>query len=820
MHRKQQISALICITVWAALTSFAEGPAIPLPAELAMGGLHVRTVADGSWTLSTAALSRVLFQATAEVDLPSGTVDSRSYPEHNASVQSFEDETGKGHELRVLHTGLAGRPDLEWTCRLYEHHPWARVQLVVHNRTSSTQTILAIRSLRTLPHSGLWLGGPDRDDRVLSDSFSEDTPELRIRDLGDAEEGVHRGFGSQLIYNRSSKLSMLVAALSADRWLTVAHLRVSPGNSPEIASFDVEDTGTTEALRQQASATAYGPENVVPLQIEVPPGESLTSEPLMLAVGMDPHTLLENYGRTIRNLHHARVHHPTPMGWWSWTAYYYGVTEAALQTNAAWLAENLRPLGYNYFQIDEGYQFARGEYATVDRAAFPRGMELFSQQVREQGLTLGFWSAPFEVSDRSWVFQHHPEWLVHNLRGEPIHIGRMGQFDELYALDATHPGAQQYLRQTYATLTGPWKASFLKLDFMDASSVEGVRYRANTSALEALRIGLEIIRATVGDSVLLDKDGSPMLTPVGIADMGRISQDTGHLYEATRGAATGIAARYYMHRNFFDADPDAFTVSQQVIADGHWHANQTPLSLDEAETSIALSAVSGGMFEIGDDLPALSASPDRLALVRTPTLIDMARLGRASVPLDLMDYRPQDRQPSIFLLQEDRRQAILTVFNWTDSPLRRSLDLNRLGLSARLTASDALHGRQIVIVNGHLNLEQPPHSVYILKLIDRTQATPQLAFQLDAPTSTKSGQSIQFTAVSEPSSGHILEFQWQFGDGVRAQGSTIQHTYTQPGTYSVIVTAIGIEGRTRAKQAKICVTEYPPTIFNPGKTMR
>ena len=45
----------------------------------------------------------------------------------------------------------------------------------------------------------------------------------------------------------------------------------------------------------------------------------------------------------------------------------------------------------------------------------------------------------------------------------------------------------------------------------------------------------------------------------------------------------------------------------------------------------------------------------------------MARLGRASVPVDLLSYSEKDRQPSIFLLQETPRQSILTVFNWTDA---------------------------------------------------------------------------------------------------------------------------------------------------------
>ena len=61
----------------------------------------------------------------------------------------------------------------------------------------------------------------------------------------------------------------------------------------------------------------------------------------MFAIGSDYHAQLENYGRAIRILHKALVTASTPIGWWSWTAYYYGVTQNTVLTNADWLAQNL-----------------------------------------------------------------------------------------------------------------------------------------------------------------------------------------------------------------------------------------------------------------------------------------------------------------------------------------------------------------------------------------------------------------------------------------------------------------------------------------------
>ena len=178
-------------------------------------------------------------------------------------------------------------------------------------------------------------------------------------------------------------------------------------------------------------------------------------------------------------------------------------------------------------------------------------------------------------------------------------------------------------------------------------------------------MGLEIIREAVGDDVLLDKDGSPMLNPVGIVDEGRISDDTVHSFEIMKGVASGIAERYYMNRKFFVSDPDAFTISGLVLGTQAWRKNTTPLTLQEAQMSIVLAAVSGGMYEIGDDLPTLAEDPPRFALVENQELLQMVKLGQAAVPIDLMTYRTEDEQPSVFLLHEDRRQTILAGFNPT-----------------------------------------------------------------------------------------------------------------------------------------------------------
>ncbi len=542
--------------------------------------LSVTVNSDGTYSIANAGIPGTVLRSDVEATVDSQVLRSTAYPQHKLAQSEFQDEFGSGSVLTVTHSGLAGKPDLVCALRLYRDQPWGDIAVKVLNNAGAAITVQAIRSIHAADGTVIGLNGPESADRILSDSYSEDRPQLDIRDLDKAPNGVHRAAGSQLIYNRQSGQSLFIGALTSERFLTIFHLNEqSTGAESRITSYEAESTGTTEILKSE-SLRRSPPAEQVNLSLTVNQGDSLSSEPLMFAVGTDYHAQLEQYGRVIKQLHKARVDTPTPKGWWSWTAYYFGLNQGAAVTNAEWLAQNLKQSGYNYFQIDEGYQYARGEYSTPDANLFPRGLGYIGDVLHRNGITFGIWTAPFEISERSWVFQNHKDWLLHNAAGQPIHIGTVdGSKDQLYVLDTTNPGSQDYLRKTYSTLYS-WGIRFIKMDFMDDSAAEGAYYRPNTTALEAQRIGLKIIRSSVGEDVVLDKDGSPMLNPVGIVDAGRISQDTGHTFGSSRDAASGIAARYYMNRNFFVADPDAFTVSNQTVAEHAFHGGMHPLTLD------------------------------------------------------------------------------------------------------------------------------------------------------------------------------------------------------------------------------------------------
>ncbi len=793
--------SMACVLILVAGCLGSSDPSKASPLELSIEGLSVAVQPDdGTYEIRRGNDGRTILHARVAAEIDHKWIKSTDYPQHKISQSNFEDVLGHGKKITVTSSGLPNIPDLVYTLEMYEGRAFGGIAAEVQNHTGKPLTIQSIRSVESIGNDRIDLGGPQSADRILSDSFSEDWPPIQIYDLGKAPQGMHRAVGSQLIYNRESKQSLFLGALTSNRFLTIIHLQTqSPSPvAPTIASYTVDSTGTTEIqATDPESGLREGPaENLIELNVPLAPGESISSERVMFAAGSNYYSQLENYGAAIRDLHHARVTSDNLLGWWSWTAFYTKITQGTALTNAQWQAEHLKPLGYDYFHFDLGYGYSRGEYATPNASQFPRGMWDLTRRISRLGLKIGVWTAPFEVGERSWIYEHHKDWLVHNAHGDPISIGDAEEVkgERLFVLDVTNPDAQEYLRQTYRTLVREWGARYIKLDFMDNTAIEGYYHRPNTTALEAQRIGLEIIRKAVGDDVLLDKDGSPMLNPVGLVDEGRISQDTGHAFQRSKEAAPGIAARYYMHRNLFVTDPDAFTVSRQLLEE---RTIEAPVTLNEAQVSIALAAVSGGMFEIGDDLPTLGSDPERVALVKNPDLLAMAHLGRASVPLDLMTYADREEQPSVFLLREDQRQSILAVFNWTEQPSSRTLSLSDLELptahSYELVDSFA-PDQPLAMDHETLRLEnQPAHSVKLIKIIDASipAAAPSIAFKV--PSQAKIGEEIGFSSIASKDGVPALAYHWDFGDGVTADGSTLTHAYTAAGNYTVRFKAEGLD---------------------------
>ncbi|HET9792691.1 MAG TPA: melibiase, partial [Candidatus Angelobacter sp.] len=313
---------------------------------------------DGSYALGAPGFSGNALQAGVAAKIDGRWVQSKDYPHHSVKQSSVADDLGTAEEWAVTFSGLSDEPDLRYRLRRYADKPFADIEASVVNTTTKSINIEAIRPVAAEGPSFINLGGPVTADRILSDSFSEDRPGMIIHDFGtfyDETPNLYRAVGSQLIYNRKSRESLFAGALTSERFLSIFRIHVAGSGEKSITAFEVDATGTTE-LEEENSLRDSPQEDRVMLQLPLAPGAQMNSERLLLSLGTDYHRQLETYAHIIRQMHHPRISAPSPMGWWSWTAYYFGLSSGTALTNAAWEAQHLKQLGYDFFHIDEGYQ--------------------------------------------------------------------------------------------------------------------------------------------------------------------------------------------------------------------------------------------------------------------------------------------------------------------------------------------------------------------------------------------------------------------------------------------------------------------------------
>jgi len=191
---------------------------------------------------------------------------------------------------------------------------------------------------------------------------------------------------------------------------------------------------------------------------------------------------------------------PEPVaGWISWFAFYDEITEADVVETADTLAVTLRPFGYDYLQIDDGYQRGNGlpDLWLKANDKFPAGLGFLADYIKDKGLKPGIWTnVAFEQADFA---RAHPDWFVTGAGGEPAGGNWIG-----FSLDASNDQALDSIaRPVYRGLKEMgWQ--YFKVDALRHLRYEGYNAHADyfarkkTSLIAAFRKYGEVIREEVG----------------------------------------------------------------------------------------------------------------------------------------------------------------------------------------------------------------------------------------------------------------------------------------------------------------------------------
>jgi alpha-galactosidase len=437
------------------------------------------------------------------------------------------------------------------------------------------------------------------------------------------------------------------------------------------------------------------------------PGESLRSERLRVATGLDGWESLEAWAGRMGELMDARVPDRTPTGWC--TRYCYLGLNSAQDVYANLGAIRRQRLPLSLVMIGDGYQSAVGDWLTPNSERFT-DMTTVAATLRREGRVPGIWTAPFGLAADSQTWTNHPDWVIRDEAGQPVlaweHLGQ-----PIYALDTTHPDAAEWLDITFRTLRREWGYDAFKVDFLFAAALPGQRYNPRVTRAQALRQGLELIRQAIGDDAFLLGCGAPLGPAVGLVDGMRIGPDVSTTWEpmlpgdlsapGTAGALRNNIARAYTHRRLWAADPDCLLARPR--------GDSSQLTLYETRTLATIIALTGGMMLDSDQVSNLP--PSRLDILRQM----LPPTDRVAVPLDFFEHD----LPEILILPVERpwgRWWLAGLINWDDSTRSTKLELTALGVPpGRYHMYDQWRAVYLGQTEGPLALPpQRPHETLII----------------------------------------------------------------------------------------------------------
>ncbi|MEZ4413180.1 MAG: alpha-galactosidase [Gemmatimonadales bacterium] len=256
-------------------------------------------------------------------------------------------------------------------------------------------------------------------------------------------------------------------------------------------------------------------------------------------------------------------------GWTSWYAYFDKVTEQDIRTTADVLGEVLHPFGYDYLQIDDGYQrlpIGLPSHWLNANEKFPGGLDALRTYISGRGLEPGIWTN-VSFADKP-AAEAHPNWFVRTADGQPARGNWVG-----YVMDGSSAGTMDTLvTPVYRALkeTG-W--TYFKLDALRHLRYEGYNsyagyFRERGLDREAVFRGfVEQVRNAIGRDVYLLACWGIRPELIGLVDGMRVGDD---------GFGYGSFAQYNSFNNVvWRNDPDHIEIHQP---DGYKAATLTSLT--------------------------------------------------------------------------------------------------------------------------------------------------------------------------------------------------------------------------------------------------
>lgn len=452
--------------------------------------------------------------------------------------------------------------------------------------------------------------------------------------------------------------------------------------------------------------------------IRLKPGHTFTTDWAYVGYFDTDHSLaLRDYFDLVGLINNARTTSRVPVGWCSWYYLFQGVTEKDIEETVEWAIQHRDDAPLDIIQIDDGFQSEVGDWLELN-SQFSHGMPWMSAQIREAGMRPGLWLAPFIAKPNAKIVEKNPGWVLKNRFRLPANPGLVWNTYGR-ALDVTHPEVLDYVRDVVGTAVQEWGFDYLKLDYLYAGALPGVRYDPGLTRAQSIYQALRLIRDEVGEDVYLVGCGCPLGSGIGIFDSMRIGPDVSPSWypeyrglasllknekslPSARNAMISTLYRSPMHRRLWINDPDCLLLRTQ----------DTRLTRDEVQSLATVISFSGGAILVSDPLPSLSQEKMTWLSTLLPPLegeLDVVYSHSTDLPMVL--------RHSLRGIAGD--WTLIALLNWDDEKREISLDLGSIGLCAseQYHALDFWNARYYALESSQPFRQMiPPHGVRLFSI--------------------------------------------------------------------------------------------------------
>ncbi|WP_438347685.1 carbohydrate-binding protein [Paenibacillus sp. FA6] len=585
-------------------------------------------------------------------------VASKDYNRHVFSKKdlvSFSDATGKGIKITVRNEEK-GLPTLSQIYYIYKDGPYLLTETVASQSSAFASADIAPIVMEA--KGGIDLGSYG-DNRVLVTPFDNDAWSRYQAKTMNTRLNNDNYVSSEMtaIYDNTSRNGLVVGSVTHDTWKTGIYWSGSDNKLNKLRVYGgfTSSTSTHDSISHGAVK-----------------GNKISSPKIFVGFYKDYRDGLEGYGEVNAAIKPPlsfgkKIPKGVPVGWNSWGALESDVTFDKVAAVSDYFKKNLQNKSFDndgavYINLDSYWDNLTDQELTD-----------LVKLINNNGQKAGIYYSPFvywgdnleqivEGTDSKYTYG---DIVLRNQQGAILPT-----LDGAYAVDPTHPGVKQRM-DYYMNRFKKEGFEYIKVDFLSHGALEGKHYDTKVqTGIQAYNKGMADLNKVLDGTMFISASIAPLF-PSQYAHSRRISCDIDGSLHSTEYQLNNLTYGWWQNGTIYHyTDPDYMTLTKGG-------------SLEGAQSRVNAAVISGTVYLNSDDVSDEMAQEYMERLLTNPQVNALAVKGKA---FRAIEGNTGTKAADVFML-EDKGVYYLAVFNYTQEPVERLIDLERAGITSKGVSS-------------------------------------------------------------------------------------------------------------------------------------